>query len=120
MERLERTCSEFASVWMSAFKETSDKLKFCVKLLRKDMVRLSCYLGGGKRPRYYHTSIEPKRHNRTRKKQRLTRLQRKWKRRVSHPIKCTLSLRIGTLWLPSGENWDIGVCKLLTENFRLL
>ena len=33
-----------------------------------------------KRPRYYHTSIEPKRQNRTRKKQRLTRLQRRAKR----------------------------------------
>lgn len=32
-----------------------------------------------KRPRYYHTSIEPKRQNKTRKKQRLTRLQRRWK-----------------------------------------
>ena len=30
-----------------------------------------------KRPRYSHTSIEPKRQNRTRKKQRLTRLQRR-------------------------------------------
>lgn len=33
-----------------------------------------------KRPRYCHTSIEPKRQNRTRKKQRLTRLQRRAKR----------------------------------------
>lgn len=33
-----------------------------------------------KRPRYYHTSIESKRQNRTRKKQRLTRLQRRAKR----------------------------------------
>lgn len=33
-----------------------------------------------KRPRCYHTGIEPKRQNRTRKKQRLTRLQRRWKR----------------------------------------
>lgn len=33
-----------------------------------------------KRPRYYHTGIEPKRQNRTRRKQRLTRLQRRWKR----------------------------------------
>lgn len=33
-----------------------------------------------KRPRYYRTGIEPKRQNRTRKKQRLTRLQRRWKR----------------------------------------
>ena len=33
-----------------------------------------------KRPRYYHTGIEPKRQNRTRKKQRLTRLQRRAKR----------------------------------------
>ena len=33
-----------------------------------------------KRPRYYHTGIEPKRQNRTRKKQRLTRSRRRWKR----------------------------------------
>lgn len=31
-------------------------------------------------PRCYHTSIEPKQQNRTMRKQRLTRLQRRWKR----------------------------------------
>ena len=80
MDEFEKACSEFASAWMSAFKETNNKLKFYARLLRKDMKRLSCYLRGGKRPRYYHTGIEPKRQNRTRKKQRLTRLQRRWKR----------------------------------------
>lgn len=34
----------------------------------------------GKRPKYYRTGITPKWSNRTRKKQRLTRLQRRWKR----------------------------------------
>lgn len=34
----------------------------------------------GKPPKYYRTGITPKWSNRTRKKQRLTRLQRRWKR----------------------------------------
>ena len=80
MDGFEKARSEFISAWMSAFKETSNKLKFYTRLLRKDIRRLSYYLRGGKRPRYYHTSIEPKRQNRTRKKQRLTRLQRRAKR----------------------------------------
>ena len=80
MDRLEMACSEFTLAWMSAFEETSDELKFYTRLLRKDIKRLSCYLRGGKHPRYYHTGIEPKRQNRTRKKQRLTRLQKRWKR----------------------------------------
>ena len=42
--------------------------------------RLMCYYKGGKYPKYRHTGVEPKRQNRTRKKQRLTRLQRRWKR----------------------------------------
>lgn len=73
--------------WWAAFRETSrefDRLKMRVnriaKKLHKDMERLAHCLRGGKRPRYYHTGIEPKRQNRTRKKQRLTRLQRRWKR----------------------------------------
>lgn len=77
----------FAEDWWSAFRETVrefDRLnrRFfqIAKKLRKDMKKLGCYLRGGKRPRYYHTGIEPKRQNRTRRKQRLTRLQRRWER----------------------------------------
>lgn len=73
--------------WLIAFRETGRELdrlnrriSLITKKLRKDIKRLSCYFRGGKRPRYYHTGIEPKRQNRTRKKQRLTRLQRRWKR----------------------------------------
>ena len=80
MDEFERAYNEFTSAWTSAFMETSNELKFYTRLLRKDIKRLHCYLRGGKRPRYYHTGIEPKRQNRTRKKQRLTRLQRRWKR----------------------------------------
>lgn len=78
---------KFVTDWLSAFRETSrefDRLNrqfsLIAKKLHKDMKRLAYYLRGGKRPRYYHTGIEPKRQNRTRKKQRLTRLQRRWKR----------------------------------------
>ena len=45
--------------------------------LFKLMASLAKY---GKRPKYYRTGITPKWSNRTRKKQRLTRLQRRWKR----------------------------------------
>lgn len=83
----EDAAKKFASDWLSAFREAGrkfDQLKrrftLIAKKLHKDMKRLSYYLRGGKRPRYYHTGIEPKRQNRTRKKQRLTRLQRRWKR----------------------------------------
>lgn len=84
---IEDNAKKFVSDWWSAFRETGrefDRLKgrffLIAKKLRKDMKKLACYLRGGKRPRYYHTGIEPKRQNRTRKKQRLTRLQRRWKR----------------------------------------
>lgn len=83
----EDAAKKFASDWLSAFRKAGrefDRLKrrftLIAKKLHKDMKRLACYLRGGKRPRYYHTSIEPKRQNRTRKKQRLTRLQRRTKR----------------------------------------
>ena len=48
----------------------------CQRLF-KVMAGLARY---GKRPKYYRTGITPKWSNRTRKKQRLTRLQRRWKR----------------------------------------
>lgn len=77
----------FVEGWFIAFRETGreiDRLNrrfsLIAKKLHKDMKKLVYYLRGGKRTRYYHTGIEPKRQNRTRKKQRLTRLQRRWKR----------------------------------------
>lgn len=73
--------------WLNAFRETGQMLGYYnrrllreAKKLRKDINRLAYYLRGGKRPRYYRTGIKPKYQNRTRKKQRLTRLQRRWKR----------------------------------------
>lgn len=45
--------------------------------LFKVMAGLARY---GKPPKYYRTGITPKWSNRIRKKQRLTRLQRRWKR----------------------------------------
>lgn len=45
--------------------------------LFKFMAGLARY---GKPPKYYRTGITPKWSSRTRKKQRLTRLQRRWKR----------------------------------------
>jgi hypothetical protein len=87
MDEIESVCSEFTSAWIDAFRvvgrnfdDYNRKLHRIAKKLRKDIKRLSCYLRGGKRPRYYHTGIEPKRQNTTRKKQRLTRLQRRAKR----------------------------------------
>lgn len=84
---VEDATKKFVWDWLSAFREVGrefDRLKrrftLIAKKLHKDMKRLSYYLRGGKRPRYYHTGIEPKRQNRTRKKQRLTRLQRRAKR----------------------------------------
>jgi hypothetical protein len=47
---------------------------FGVKLAKK----LDDYTLG--KAKYFHTSIEPKRQNRTRKKRRLTRLQKRWKK----------------------------------------
>lgn len=41
---------------------------------------MCCLAKCGKRPKYYRTGITPKWSNRTRKKQRLTRLQRRHKR----------------------------------------
>lgn len=83
----ENAAKKFVSDWLSAFREVGrefDRLNrrfsLIAKKLRKDMKRLVYYLRGGKRPRYYHAGIEPKRQNRTRKKQRLTRLQRRAKR----------------------------------------
>lgn len=87
MDEVESVCSVFSSTWIDAFREVSRelndynrKLHQIVKKLRRDVERLSCRFRGGKRPRYYHTGIEPKRQNKTREKQRLTRLQRRWKR----------------------------------------
>lgn len=83
----EDATKKFVSDWLSAFREVGrefDRLNrlfsLIAKKLHKDIKRLAYYLRGGKRPRYYHTGIEPKRQNRTRKKQRLTRLQRRAKR----------------------------------------
>lgn len=83
----EVAAKKFILDWWRVFRECgwefdrlNRRLFLIAKELRKDMKRLSCYLRGGKRPRYYHTVIEPKRQNRTRKKQRLTRLQRRAKR----------------------------------------
>lgn len=84
---VEVVAKKFVLDWWRIFRECgwefdrlNRRISLITKKLRKDMKRLSCYLRGGKRPRYYHTGIEPKRQNRTRKKQRLTRLQRRWKR----------------------------------------
>lgn len=87
MNDIESICSIFSSAWIDAYREvvrnledSNRKLHQILKKLRKDVERLSCCSRGGQRSRYYHTGIEPKRQNRTRKKQRLTRLQRRWKR----------------------------------------
>lgn len=87
MDEIESICSKFTSCWIDVFRvvgrildDYNRKLHRIAKKLRKDIKRLSCYLRGGKHPRYYHTGIEPKRQNTTRKKQRLTRLQRRTKR----------------------------------------
>lgn len=87
MSEIEDVCKDFVVEWLNAFRETGQMLGYYnrrllreAKKLRKNMNRLAYYLRGGKRPRYYRTGIKPKYQNRTRKKQRLTRLQRRWKR----------------------------------------
>lgn len=80
IDDVEVVAKEFTTTFLDEFNEVNRKLAYEIRKLGKVMKSLHCYLRGGKRSRYYHTGIEPKRQNRIRKKQRLTRLQRRWKR----------------------------------------
>ena len=71
---------DFAMAWNEALYDTSVGFQTRISRLERKMKRFLCYYRGGKYPKYEHTGVEPKRVNKTRKKQRLTRLQRRWKR----------------------------------------
>ena len=71
---------DFAMAWSEALYDTSVGYQTRISRLMRRMKRFLCYHRGGKYPKYTHTGIEPKRVNKTRKKQRLTRLQRRAKR----------------------------------------
>lgn len=87
MSDIEDVCKDFVDEWWNAFRETGQMFGYYnrrllreAKKLRKELKRLEGFLRGGEHPHYYRTGIKPKHQNRTRKKQRLTRLQRRWKR----------------------------------------
>lgn len=71
---------DFTIALNEALFDTSLSEKARISRFMRRVKRLMCYHKGGKYPRYEHTGVEPKRQNRTRKKQRLTRLQRRAKR----------------------------------------
>ena len=70
-----RASVEFVEAWKREFEKTSLGIDKLIKAFKRIDARC------GRKPRkYYRTGVEPKWSNRTRKKQRLTRLQRRWKR----------------------------------------
>ena len=70
-----KTAVAFVEAWKREFKKTSLVIDKIIKAFKRIEVRC------GRKPRkYYRTGVTPKWSNRTRKKQRLTRLQRRWKR----------------------------------------
>ena len=71
---------DFAMAWNEALYDTSVGYQTRISRLMRKMKRCLCYFRGGKYPKYEHTGVEPKRVNKTRKKQRFTRLQRMAKR----------------------------------------
>ena len=71
---------DFTIALNEALFDTSRSEKARVSRFMRRIKRLMCYRRGGKYPKYTHTGVEPKRVNKTRKKQRLTRLQRRAKR----------------------------------------
>ena len=79
LEELKMANDEFMKVVWNALVEGNDIIVKW-KNLNDIIARMELAWRKHRCPRYYHTGIEPKRQNRTRKKQRLTRLQRKWKR----------------------------------------
>lgn len=77
-EMLTNACREFWQVWAEVFIESTrryDELSLAIQRLVKEYSRLHC-----KKSKLHHTGVQPRWSNRTRKKQRLTRLQRRWKR----------------------------------------
>ena len=72
----------FAGTLCKAFREFGYEVQRLIDARKRSeelFVRMLSMIVG-KRPKYYRTGITPKWSNRTRKKQRLTRLQRRWKR----------------------------------------
>lgn len=71
---------DFTLALNEAMFDTSLSEQARISRFMRKMKRCLCYFHGGKYPKYTHTGVEPKRVNKTRKKQRLTRLQRRAKR----------------------------------------
>lgn len=70
-----RASVEFVEAWKIELKKMSCAIDKLIKAFKRIDARCGC-----KPRKYYRTGVEPKWSNRTRKKQRLTRLQRRWKR----------------------------------------
>lgn len=66
---------EFVEAWKRELENTSLAIDKLIKVFKRIDVRCGC-----KPRKYYRTGITPKWSNRTRRKQRLTRLQRRHKR----------------------------------------
>lgn len=73
-EMLTNACREFLKGWNEVFIESTRRYNE-LSLAIQRLVRLHC-----KKSKLHHTSVQPRWSNRTRRKQRLTRLQRRWKR----------------------------------------
>lgn len=82
MNNTKRAAGCFAGTLCKAFREFGYEVQRLIDARKKSeelFVRMLSMIVG-KRPKYFRTGITPKWSNRTRKKQRLTRLQRRWKR----------------------------------------
>ena len=82
LEEVKRATAEMTKAFWKVFVEGNDiivKWKNLNDIIARMELAWQCRYRF-KCPRYYHTGIEPKQQNRTRKKQRLTRLQRRAKR----------------------------------------
>lgn len=82
MNNTKRSAGCFAGTLCKAFREFGYEVQRLIDARKKSeelFVRMLSMIVG-KRPKYYRTGITPKWSNRTRKKQRLTRLQRRHKR----------------------------------------
>lgn len=67
-----KASADFINAWKREFEKTGRAIDRLIKAFKRININKS--------PKYYRTGITPKWSNRTRKKQRLTRLQRRWKR----------------------------------------
>jgi hypothetical protein len=81
-DTVKRAAGCFSGTLCKAFREFGYEVQRLIDTRKKSeelFIRMLSMIVG-KRPKYYRTGITPKWSNRTRKKQRLTRLQRRHKR----------------------------------------